>query len=250
MIVVLDDRPSVTEGFVALFRREGVAACGMDCDDVPDWLATLAESELAAVEAFIVGEVSKRQWLCRLVASRTRAVLIATIEKLSLDETLDLFASGVDDVVRKPIHVREIMARIRAAARRGRDVEETFKVGDIQVFCDGRDPLVAGAVLPLPRRERRILEFLASKANCRVSKTQIFHAVYGLFNEDLDENVVESHLSKLRKRLRSRLGYEPIDSKRYLGYRLIVPGETREGDSIRDEASFAQTPSGLMLAQL
>ena len=246
MIVVLEDRPSVTEGFVALFRREGVAACGMDSEDVAEWLATIAESELAAVEAFIIGEVSRRQWLCRLVASRTRAVLIATIEKLSLDETLDLFASGVDDVVRKPIHAREILARIRAAARRSRDVEEAFKIGDIQVFCDGRDPLVAGDVLPLPRRERRILEFLASRANCRVSKTQIFHAVYGLFNEELDENVVESHLSKLRKRLRSRLGYDPIDSKRYLGYLLIVPGQI----SIRTDSSFAQTPSDLMQAQL
>ena len=32
----------------------------------------------------------------------------------SLEETLDLFAAGVDDVVRKPIHVREILARIKA----------------------------------------------------------------------------------------------------------------------------------------
>jgi DNA-binding response OmpR family regulator len=32
--------------------------------------------------------------------------------------------------------------------------------------------------------------------------------------------VVESHISKLRKKLRHLLGYDPIDSKRYLGYRL------------------------------
>ena len=40
-------------------------------------------------------------------------------------------------------------------------------------------------------------------------------------SEDIDENVVESHVSKLRKRLRHRLGFDPIDSQRYLGYRLI-----------------------------
>ena len=38
--------------------------------------------------------------------------------------------------------------------------------------------------------------------------------------EDVEENVVESHISKLRKKLRERLGYDPIDSKRFLGYRL------------------------------
>ena len=57
-----------------------------------------------------------------------------------------------------------------------------------------------------------------SKTSCRVSKAQIFHAVYGLFDGDIDETVIESHISKLRKRLRQRLGYDPIDSKRFLGY--------------------------------
>ena len=37
----------------------------------------------------------------------------------------------------------------------------------------------------------------------------------------VEENVVESHISKLRKKLRERLGFDPIDSKRFLGYRLI-----------------------------
>ena len=82
----------------------------------------------------------------------------------------------------------------------------------------------AGEVLPLPRRERRILEYLVNNMGCRVTKTQIFNSVYGLFSEDIDENVIESHISKLRKRLRHRLGHDPIDSQRYLGYRLIVLG--------------------------
>jgi len=94
-------------------------------------------------------------------------------------------------------------------------------VGQLRVFSDGRDPEVKGEVLPLPRRERRILEYLVNNKDCRVTKTQIFNYVYGLFSDDIDENVVESHVSKLRKRLRHRLGYDPIDSQRYLGYRLI-----------------------------
>ena len=44
------------------------------------------------------------------------------------------------------------------------------------------------------------------------------NAVYGLFDEDVDENVIESHISKLRKKLKHRLGFDPIDSKRFLGY--------------------------------
>ncbi|HKN27514.1 MAG TPA: winged helix-turn-helix domain-containing protein, partial [Roseiarcus sp.] len=39
-----------------------------------------------------------------------------------------------------------------------------------------------------------------------------------LFDENVDENVIESHISKLRKKLKQRLGFDPIDSKRFLGY--------------------------------
>ncbi len=55
-----------------------------------------------------------------------------------------------------------------------------------------------------------------------MTKPQIYSSVYGLFDQEIDENVIESHISKLRKRLRRRLGYDPIDSKRHLGYRLLI----------------------------
>ena len=44
--------------------------------------------------------------------------------------------------------------------------------------------------------------------------------VYGLFDVDVEESVVESHISKLRKKLRMRLGYDPVDSMRFLGYMM------------------------------
>ena len=75
--------------------------------------------------------------------------------------------------------------------------------------------------MELPRRELRILEFLARKQSRRVTKAQIFSTVYGLFDEAIDQNVIECHISKLRRRLRKRLGYDPIESQRHLGYRLV-----------------------------
>ncbi|MGL4404914.1 MAG: hypothetical protein ACRCT6_04080, partial [Notoacmeibacter sp.] len=45
-----------------------------------------------------------------------------------------------------------------------------------------------------------------------------FSAVYGLDDETIEETVIESHISKLRKKLKALLGYDPIDSQRFLGY--------------------------------
>jgi len=94
-----------------------------------------------------------------LIRGRSRAPVIAMNDTKSLDETLELFAAGVDDVVRKSIHVREILARIQAIRGRAKGVSAGSVIGELRVFSDGRDPEVAGEVLPLPRRERRILEY-------------------------------------------------------------------------------------------
>lgn len=55
-----------------------------------------------------------------------------------------------------------------------------------------------------------------------MTKAQVFNAIYGVFDEDVEENVVESHISKLRKKLREKMGFDPIESKRFLGYRLAT----------------------------
>jgi DNA-binding response OmpR family regulator len=68
----------------------------------------------------------------------------------------------VDDVVRKPVHAREIIARISAIRRRAAPATKATDMGDIRVFNDGRDPEVGGSVLMLPRRERRMIEQFAA----------------------------------------------------------------------------------------
>jgi DNA-binding response OmpR family regulator len=188
--------------------------------DFDNWVTTVSDLDMQAVDAFLLGDCRHRQTLPKIIKGRTRAAVIAMNDGKSLDETLELFAAGVDDVIRKPVHVREILARIQAIQRRTKEERERGGTGALRIFPDGRDPEVGGSVMPLPRRERRILEYLVANKGRRVTKTQIFNSVYGLFDEDIDENVIESHISKLRKRLRHRLGYDPIDSQRYLGYRL------------------------------
>jgi DNA-binding response OmpR family regulator len=151
----------------------------------------------------------------------------------SLEQTLGLFSAGVDDVVRKPVHVREILARTHAIRRRTQGRADSASVGAIQVFFNGSDPVVNGAPLSLPRRERRILEYLVVNRGRRLTKAQIFNAVYGLFDDDVEENVIESHISKLRKKLRAQLGYDPIESQRFLGYMLKQPAaETHERERL------------------
>jgi DNA-binding response OmpR family regulator len=183
-----------------------------------EWVNTAADSDLDAVEAFLIGHGEQTLDLPRAIRDRSQAPVIAVSDTPSLESTLAFFDSGVDDVVRKPVHPREILARAAAIRRRLKALTNHTDIGPIRVFSDGRDPEIEERTFALPRRERRILEYLVANRGRRVTKQQIFNAIYGIFDEDVEENVVESHISKLRKKLRKRLGFDPIDSKRFLGY--------------------------------
>ena len=222
MIVIVDERELVQEGYHSLFDREGVATASFGSNAFGEWVSSAADEDLKSVRAFLIGDCDKAAVSPRRIRDRTGAPVIALSDHHSLENTLMLFESGVDDVIRKPVHIREILARVAAIRRRAPDEAPFAEIGTLRIYCDGRDPEIAGQALPLPRRERRILEYLAANRGRRVTKTQVFNAIYGIFDDEVEENVVESHISKLRKKLREKLGIDPIDSKRFLGYRLIV----------------------------
>lgn len=221
MYVVVDQRPEVVEGYTASFNREGFSAMGFCSNEFTDWLNTADNNDVAAIESFVLGDFTGREAVPETIRNHSRAPIIALSEVRSLDQTLGLFAAGADDVVRKPVHVREIVARSGAIARRSNEKSPVAGTSRLKVFFDGRDPELDGEPLPLPRRERHILEYLVKNAHRRVTKTQIFNAIYGIFDAEVDEIVVEGHISKLRKKLRSRLGRDVIDAKRYLGYQFV-----------------------------
>lgn len=221
MYVVVDQRDDVAGGFTAMFGREGLAAIGFDSEDFLDWLSTASERDLGAVQGFVLGEFDARPASPTAIRHRSPAPIIALSEVRSLEQTLELFQAGIDDVVRKPVHVKEIVARSDAVWRRLKGEKREAGTDRLKVFFDGRDPEIDGEPLLLPRRERHILEYFAKNASRRITKAQIFNAIYGVFNDDVDETVVEGHISKLRKKLRMRLGYDVIDAKRFLGYQFV-----------------------------
>jgi DNA-binding response OmpR family regulator len=221
-----DHRPGVTEAYATSFASEGLASLGMQPQEFREWFTAASPADIEGMQGVVVGEFEGRANCSELVRKRTQVPILALAEVRNLSATLELLSIGVDDVLRTPVHVREIVARSSAIWRRINRISEQTICDRLKIFFDGRDIEVDGEPMILPRRERRILEFLAKNANRRVTKSQIFNAVYGVFEENVDEVVVEGHISKLRKKLRIRLGCDVIDAKRYLGYQFV--GTPRE----------------------
>jgi DNA-binding response OmpR family regulator len=224
MYIVVDERQVVASGYAANFEREGVSSLGLFSEEFHEWLSTASNSDLDAVQGFVLGEFPQRTSCANSIRRHSKAPIIALCEERSLDETLDLFTAKFDDVVRKTVHVREILARSEAVWRRVNTNSNAKADSDgarLKVYFDGRDVEIDGECLNLPRRERHILEYLVRNKGRRLTKLQIFNAVYGIYSSEVEDSVVEGHVSKLRKKLRQRLGYDPIEAKRYIGYSYI-----------------------------
>lgn len=224
LIIFIEQRNRVFEIYRDHFKKGGENITKISDVDFIDWISTCKKSELISIEAVLIGQCDDASGLLACARQKLNVPMIAMLETRCLKSLVEFYRCGVDDVVIKPIHFDELSYRFAAIKRRilGNDVPKLSKTnaGKIAIYFDGRDPEYDSGVLTLPRRERRILEFLATTNGRRVSKSQIFNAVYGAFDETTDETIVESHISKLRKKLRTKIGFDPIDSKRFLGYRL------------------------------
>ena len=114
MYIIIDDRDIVAGGYANGFDREGVSSAGIEAAEFREWIGKISDTDVSAVEAFLIGDCSEREALSRLIRERSNAPVLCLNERHSLDDTLCLFAAGADDVLRKPVHVREIVARVGA----------------------------------------------------------------------------------------------------------------------------------------
>ena len=119
----------------------------------------------------------------------------------------------------------EFVARLNALVRRPpiTDVVTRLEIGDIVLDILRREVTRAGRPVHLQPREFSLLEFLMRHAGRIVTRTMFLEEIWG-FHFDPQTNIVESHLSRLRSKLREGFASDPIEMVRGAGYRMRADG--------------------------
>ncbi len=144
----------------------------------------------------------------------------------SLEDRVAGLRLGADDYLCKPFEFEELLARLEALARRGRDQAprqvSRLVMADLELDRERMQASRAGRPLSLTARELALLELLMSAPGRLFSRERILANVWGT-NEDPLTNIVDVYIRRLRARIDLE-GMPPlIHTARGLGYRMEAP---------------------------
>jgi DNA-binding response OmpR family regulator len=166
--------------------------------------------------------------VCRQLRARTDVpIIMVTARTEEADRVLGL-EGGADDYVSKPFQSRELLARIRAQARRGRGDSgpkaERIEVGAIAIDAGTMEVTVRGAPVALTTIEFTLLHVLAQRAGRVLAREQLLQLLHGTADEAFDRSI-----DVVVSRVRAKIEEDPRNPRllktiRGVGY-MLTPGE-------------------------
>ncbi len=146
-------------------------------------------------------------------------VLTAIADTSRVIKMLDL---GADDYLTKPFDLGELIARMRALIRRSTGAAEpVLQFGSLQLNVAEHRLRANGLVIEMSPTEHRIIEYMLHRPRIVVSQREILEHLFD-FTWQSYSNVVEVHISNLRKKLRIAGSLTTLENIRGRGYRLSL----------------------------
>jgi len=198
-ILLVEDDAVLADGLARTLQAQGmrveVARDGLQADTLlqraPPLVAVL-DIGLPGIDGF---EVVRR---LRARGDATPVLLLTARD--AVEDRVRGLETGADDYLVKPFATPELVARIRALARRNAPKSTILALGNIVLDSGARRARVGERALELSVREWAVLEYLLQHAGRVVSKQQIVDAI-APWGEDLTLNAVEVYVSRLRLKL-------------------------------------------------
>ena len=227
LILVVDDEQSYRDALSVALQREGFLV-----ETAADGVEALERFD-AVRPALVLLDVMLPQMsgvdVCREIRTRSQVpIIMVTARNSEIDAVVGLEV-GADDYVSKPFRLRELIARVRAALRRGpldEDNEvraDTLEIGDVRLDAARHEVAVRGELVALPLKEFELLELLLMNAGRVLTRGVLIDRVWGP-NYYGDTKTLDVHV----KRLRAKVEDDPsqpsrIVTVRGVGYRFEKP---------------------------
>ncbi|MBQ5564976.1 MAG: response regulator transcription factor [Clostridia bacterium] len=146
-------------------------------------------------------------------------IVISAIHDVNIK--VDLFSLGADDYVTKPFHNEELLARIAARLRNQNETSDSNELVYKNITLNNSNYTVTccGKTVELSKHEFALLKLLMENPNRTCTKSMIYDNVWD-YENSADDNTLNVHISKLRKKLKQYSDEDYIETVWGIGYRL------------------------------
>ena len=207
-LLVAEDDPAILTGLADLLRLEGY-----DVEEAADGLKALELFQKQRPGLVLLDVMMPKMNgydVCRAIrrTDSVTPVLMLTAKGQEVDKVIGL-ELGADDYIVKPFGMAELLARVRAALRRGALAESSrvapetisvLKLDEVAVDFESMTGRRGNATFPLTPKESALLRFLAANEGKAVSRDTLLECVWGIDCE-ITTRSVDQHMVRLRQKL-------------------------------------------------
>jgi two-component system KDP operon response regulator KdpE len=225
-VLVVDDEPQITRVLKTTLTSNGYGTrTASDGDDalqvMKDWCPDLIITDLRMPNMDGVE-------LCRHVRQKSQVPIIVLSVKGEERTKVEALDAGADDYVTKPFNVNELLARVRAALRRGaakqEPEEEAIEMGNFRIDLQGRSVKVKDREVHLTPKEFDLLVHLARHPGKVITHRALLSAIWGANSVEQPE-YLRVFVAHLRKKLEpDEKAPRYIVTEPWVGYRF-EPGD-------------------------
>jgi two-component system response regulator PhoP len=220
-VLLVEDEQRLAENIVAALREVGLAVDHAPEGETGSHLAEQGVYDAIVLDLMLPGKNGQRVLHDLRHKGMHTPVLILTAQE-GKESIIELLNAGADDYLSKPFNLGELLARVKALIRRGKGTSTpVLSVADVEVDTVRQTVRRRDQMIDLSPTEYRILEYLIHRPRAIVSKQELLEHLYD-FDWEHHSNVIEAHVSNLRRKLSIAESEPLIETLRHRGYRLRV----------------------------
>ena len=218
-VLVVEDEPKMAGLVKRGLEEEGIAVdvAGRGQDAV--WMAGSTEYDVVVLDVMLPGldgfEVCRR-----LRADEVWTPVLMLTARDAVEDRVAGLDGGADDYLVKPFSFDELLARLRALARRGAaERPAILEAGDLRLDPATRRASRADTEIALSQKEYALLETLMRRPGVALSRLQLLEHAWDDTYENRS-NVIDVYIRYLREKIDRPFGTDTIETVRGVGYRL------------------------------
>lgn len=211
-ILLIEDTLALAQTIVRYFANEDIT-CTLRTDGESGYIEAVGGKYDVIILDISLPKMNGIDVCRKLRTEGNTTPIIMLTSRATQEDIVAGLDYGADDYMTKPCDYRELVARVRALARRGHSSKstETIKIGKLEIDAQHRMVFFGGKEVHFSKKEFALLLYFATHRGYYIPKSELLEKVWGVYDDFEEIKVVEVYIGYLRKKIpdivQTRKGY-------------------------------------------